>query len=293
MNSLVAGIDIGGSHISAALIDLNKRKIIEETCCRSAINSNGSLQQIILEWAAAIKNCLQFFNGQSVSIGIAMPGPFDYENGISYIKNQDKYEALYKVNVKDALAKELGVNSNNIRFENDAACFLKGEAFSGVAKDCTTAYGITLGTGLGSSKYKSGEAKDANFWCLPFKKGIAEDYLSTRWFVKRYYEKTSKQIENVKALAALHGHNDLVAEIFEEFGRNLADFLKKITLQEKPELVVFGGNISETFTFFYPALKNRLSEIGLDIIIKKSILKETASLIGAASSWLIHEEVKN
>jgi glucokinase len=44
-----------------------------------------------------------------VRIGISMPGPFDYENGICLIKGQNKYEALYGLYIKGLLADKLGI----------------------------------------------------------------------------------------------------------------------------------------------------------------------------------------
>jgi len=63
-----------------------------------------------------------------------MPGPFDYENEISYITGITKYEALYKLNVKEMLTKALRIDKDDILMKNDAACFLAGEAFIGVVK---------------------------------------------------------------------------------------------------------------------------------------------------------------
>ena len=59
--------------------------------------------------------------------------------------------------------------------------------------------GITLGTGLGTSIYQNDEARDMalgiNYQMLD---GVAEDYISTRWFVNTYQLKTQKSVEGVK-----------------------------------------------------------------------------------------------
>ncbi|HRP57404.1 hypothetical protein, partial [Agriterribacter sp.] len=64
-------------------------------------------------------------------MGIAMPGPFDYEKGISYITGLHKYEYLYGLNVKELLAAELNIPLGNIRMMNDAAAYLAGELKAG------------------------------------------------------------------------------------------------------------------------------------------------------------------
>lgn len=285
MNSFVAGVDIGGSHITAAVIDLGSRRVQKETVCRKLVDANGSLEEILSSWSEAIQNCINTIPDQEIYIGIAMPGPFDYAAGISYIKEQDKFNSLYAVNVKQAVASRLGISACNIQFINDAASFLKGEVYCGAAQDQQCVYGITLGTGFGSALYKAGEANDANLWCAPFKEGIAEDYFSTRWFVQRYAEKTGNQIPNVRALAALYGKGAEVNEIFTEFGENLAAFFVEHLQNDDPEMLVLGGNISKSFDYFYPSLQRCLQNQNAGVIVKKSTLHEYASLLGAASCW--------
>ena len=131
-------------------------------------------------------------------IGIAMPGPFDYENGISYIKDQNKYEALYGLNIKEQLAKKLEISISDISILNDAACFLQGEVFGGAGQGFKRVMGLTLGTGFGSARSVDGKTDDADLWCSPYREGIAEDYLSTRWFLKQYKEISGKLVKNVK-----------------------------------------------------------------------------------------------
>ncbi|HEV7330474.1 MAG TPA: ROK family protein [Flavisolibacter sp.] len=285
MNSFVVGVDIGGTHITAAVINLEKQQIQQDTVCRQFVDANGSSEKIISSWGEAISKCIKVIPRQDVYIGIAMPGPFDYAEGISYIREQDKFQALYEINVKQVLAKKLGISVCNIQFLNDAASFLKGEIFCGAAQNHTCVYGITLGTGFGSALFKAEVANDANLWCSPFKDGIAEDYFSTRWFVQQYARKTGRQIKNVKALATLYGKEAVVKEIFTAFGENLAEFYVEQMQNNQPEMIVIGGNISNSFDYFYPSLQRYLKEHNAGVVVKKSILHETASLIGAASSW--------
>lgn len=286
MNSRVVGVDIGGSHITAALVDLKRKQIVKETVCRRTIDSNGSLEEIISNWSGTISQCIQSAGLENVYIGIAMPGPFDYEEGICHIKEQAKYKSLYGINVKNALAAELNILSDNIEFINDAASFLKGEVFAGAAQNCKTVFGFTLGTGFGSSFCEGDELEDANMWCRPFKDGIAEDHFSTRWFVSQYSERTLQQVNGVKELAERYNEEEIVRELFSEFGINLADFIAEISKDKKPEMIVLGGNIAKSFQCFKSALNDRLNKHDLDVRIEQSILNESAILFGSASCWL-------
>jgi len=146
-NSRVVGIDIGGSHITAAVVDLQQRLIIPGTLTRNRVNSHASAGNILDEWSETIRQA--FTSGDSISnkLGVAMPGPFDYENGTCLIKGLDKYESLYGLNIKQLLSEKLGIKKTDILMMNDASCFLQGELYAGAVSGCNHVIGVTLGTG--------------------------------------------------------------------------------------------------------------------------------------------------
>jgi glucokinase len=281
----VIGTDIGGTHITAALVNLNTKKIVEESRSRLKVNAHGNTEEIIATWAKAIRVALAYCPAGEVRMGMGIPGPFDYENGISLITNQDKYEALYGLSVKKLLAEELKMDTYNICMMNDAGSFLQGEVFGGSVQDFEDCIGITLGTGLGTARYHNGLAEDADLWKMPFKESIAEDYISSRWFVKRYLEVSGNKIENVKALVELYNSDSYVPAIFEEFGRNLADFLTEFILIDNPQVIVMGGNISNASNLFLPTVVSALKAKSINIPIKNAILGEDGAILGAASCW--------
>lgn len=284
-NSTALGIDIGGSHITAALVDLQTRSLIEGTWNRTRVNSQAKATEIIEAWAAVIKQVFSKAPEGVKHIGIGMPGPFDYEEGISLMKGQHKFDTLYELNVKQMLAESLEIEPSQIRFINDAGCFLQGEVFSGAGKGYERVVGLTLGTGLGSAIYNDGVAQDANLWCSPFKGKIAEDYLSTRWFVNRYKELGGGDIPDVKALVAIKDTDTKVQQLFSEFAMNLGDFLVEFVRNEKPEAIVIGGNIANAAEHFLPQVKKTLQNASIEIPVQTAILGEAAALIGAASLW--------
>lgn len=284
-DKIVLGIDIGGSHISAGLVNLETRSLMTETLLRKRVNAKGTIEEILGLWKTTIQAVIMEEPSFSGKKGIAIPGPFDYDNGISLMRNQEKYDALYGLNVKQLLAEQLQTQVESIRMMNDARCFLQGEVFAGVARGCKRALGLTLGTGLGSARYGSGVAEDADLWQSSFKQGIAEDYLSSRWFIQRFQELAGKEVEGVKDLVRQASEDRLAKQVFDEFGKNLAVFLHPLLLAEKPEVVVLGGNIARAFGLFASSLENTLEQLKVNSCIRVSCLGEQATLIGAASSW--------
>ncbi|MDF2192325.1 ROK family protein [Paraflavitalea sp. CAU 1676] len=283
--TILAGVDIGGSHITAALINPDTGAIIPSTWQRNAVHPGGTATAIIDGWSAVITACFAGQPSFPARLGIAMPGPFDYETGISLIKDQHKYDALYGLNVKELLAAKLSIAPQAITLTNDAACFLQGEVYAGAGKGFRYVVGITLGTGLGSAIYTNDKAIDAAWWNRPYKNGIAEDYLSSRWFVQRYHELTGQDIEGVKQL--LNTPEEFIMQrIFDEFGINLGTFLAEAIGNRSIDQIVIGGNIAQAFGYFEQALNSSLQAAGIHSPVQPAILGEQAALIGAATAGL-------
>lgn len=278
---LILGVDIGGSHISVGFVDLETRRVIPGTLMRSAINALDEADIILNSWCSLINEA---FNGTDITlkrIGIAIPGPFNYENGICLINEQDKFQSLYQKNIKNELSLRLNIPHSNISFINDAAGFLKGEIFAGTAINSNNVLGITLGTGLGSAISINGLVEDAALWDSVFLNGIAEDYLSARWFIERYHELTGENVDGVKELYGFRDEDPSARQVFNEFGLNLALFIIPIIIKYKLDMVIIGGNISLAFNAFSNDLYTCLNASHIKVTIKISELKENAALIGA------------
>lgn len=282
-NATVLGIDIGGSHLTAALVDETTRQFVPGSYTRVRVNSKGTVEEILSAWASAIEIVYEQHPTTEKRIGIAMPGPFDYDKGISLITGLDKYEALYKYNVKELLSDRLGIKSSSILMMNDAACFLRGEAYYGAAVGYSHVIGITLGTGLGSATHHHGVTRDANLGPSPFMQSIADEYFTTRWFVNRYAMLSGNTVKDAKAVADLYLTDQHVKPIFAEFVKNLVVFLEGFVHAEKPQIIVIGGNIAQCSTLFLADLVKGLAQREITIPIVKAQLGEEAAILGAAS----------
>jgi len=281
-NSIILGVDIGGSHITSALVDIETRSILKNSLRRQRVDSAGSPEAILDSWAEVLKESLLLYPNSKV-VSIAMPGPFDYVNGISFISGLSKYEKLYNLNIRELLMQRLHPLAECILFINDATCFLQGEVFSGTARDYRNVLGFTLGTGFGSAIVENGQIKDADYWNYPFKGSICENYISSRWLVNRYFELSGRKVENVKEIIEDAYHSEARQMVFNEFSDNLFAFLIEILKERKMSAIVFGGNISNANDLFLPKLKSNFAQSGFDVELLISELGESAALIGAAS----------
>lgn len=281
----VVGIDIGGSHITAGMVDLKSREVIKNTLIRQHVDAKGNAEEIISTWAMVIDKLFSDHPQPGKKIGIAMPGPFDYEEGTCMIKGLDKFERLFGLNVKKLLAEQLNINKEDILMMNDASCFLKGEIFGGAAVDGNNVIGITLGTGLGSARFHDGEIYDGDLYYTPYKDATAEDYLSSRWFLKSYKALTGRDVKNVKELTEKIAEDPHINSLFVEFGKNLGHVLLSYAQKHSCETVVIGGNIIKAWELFFKETESILSLLQKPVSIKRALLGEESALLGAASLW--------
>jgi glucokinase len=90
-----------------------------------------------------------------------MPGPFDYENGISLMLH-GKFLDILKMNIKEELAKRLSVSTDQIHFVNDAVASMEGEVFGGCVQGLKKIFGVTKWIG---NYFGDGElATDEDLW---------------------------------------------------------------------------------------------------------------------------------
>lgn len=275
----IVGIDIGGSHITMAQVDPEKREIISSTYIREHVDSFGDRETIFSSWISAIEKVAIDLVKKDLLIGIAMPGPFDYENGISLMQ-QGKFIDIYKVNIKEELSERLSISKNQVHFVNDAGAFLEGEVFGGCVKEYSRIFGVTLGTGLGTAFYNGKEATDEDLWDSPFKESICEDYLATRWFVNHYRALTGEEISGTKDL--LDKSEEIQAQIFADYADSFGEFIVKYVRKYDPEVLVIGGNIAKVYPYFKNRLNQHLEEHKINIPIKISAIFEDAAILGAA-----------
>lgn len=281
MNALV--LDIGGSHVTSALVDLEKRLIVDSSLHRAHVSPDETPDYLLSAWTNAATRAL---GATSVHhIGIAMPGPFEYETGVSRL--QHKFASLYGINVGVALQEKLNLGVP-IYFGNDASLFALGEWWAGAARGFERVIGVTLGTGLGGGfvangkVYYSGEGvpKDGGIWDLPYLDGIAEDYVAGPALVKNYRAKTGNTLNPAEIAEAARAGEKAACESYLELGSHLGEILKPWVKAFGAQCVVVGGNIARSFDLFEPRLRQTLES---SVKLVASELFDKANLFGAAA----------
>ena len=284
------GADIGGTHITSALVDLEKKEILPGSDFHQKVDAAGWPSKVIPTWGDILKKSMEVVPSEHLAgVGLAIPGPFDYENGISQITGLTKYERLFGLNVKHALGQYLGLDMERIRLMNDANCFLYGESWI-TKKDYQRVIGITLGTGFGAAFLSDaqivqsgpGVPPNAEFFPIPFRGETAEDYISSRGILRLYKKETGIQLGGVKDVATRAGEGELFAlTVLKEFGDTLGAFIGSWLKDFGAEALIIGGNISRAHSYFLSALEASLLKQGVDVDLIISQLLDQAGILGA------------
>jgi glucokinase len=219
---------------------------------------------------------------------LAVPGPFDCEAGMSLMEH--KLTALYRKDLRGALAQRFGWPRDRFRFLNDAGAYLLGEVGAGAAKGARRAVGLTLGTGIGCAfaidgvqvREGKGVPPGGEIWDYPYADGTVEDLISTRAVKSDYLARTGRDLE-VSAIAAAAQHDTDAREVFESFGTHLGQVLRDVVAPFRPDRVVIGGGIARSASLFLPSAEREISGLGFHVV--QSALWDQAPLVGAAHFW--------
>jgi glucokinase len=278
--------DVGGSHIASALFAPSMLEL--GPLSQSTAPVDGDPEMVFEKFQSLAERTLEASPCVS-GIALAVPNPFDYDRGVSYM--QHKYKRLYGCDFRSELAKRVLCDPTRIHFLNDAAAFLIGELYRGAARGADRAVGITLGTGVGSAFAVGGEIvveaagvpRGGEIWNLPYGDGIVEDAVSTRAIQRRYEQLTGTRAE-VRDIANPGKADPAAPATFDDFGTELGKVLRHTCLAFAPERIIIGGGIARAAPLFQRALQKELAAPLIRLSVSE--LWERAPLLGAGVSWM-------
>ncbi|UED86914.1 ROK family protein [Streptomyces profundus] len=283
---MIPVLDIGGTHVTAALVDPARRSVTAQR--RDPLDGRGDAGPILdtlLRCAAGLGLPPEAARG--AVWGVATPGPFDYRRGIGRFESVGKFDSLRGVDVGLALAEGLPGPPAGVVFGNDAHAFLLGEWLAGAARGRERCVGITLGTGVGSAFLAEGRIREEGPGVPP--EGRAdllrvagrplEESVSRRAILADYGEPGLDVMGIAERARRGEARASRVLDAaFTGLGRALAPCL---TAFGATALVV-GGSMAGSFDVLGPALRAGLGEVPTLATITTSELNSDAPLLGAA-----------
>ena len=261
-DSYYLGMDIGGSHATAALIDADTGQPLPGSQQRVHVDPQGDYTAIVSAWAGLLQRVSSQANAAAVAgLAVAMPGPFDYATGVSKLTGLAKFDRLFGANLRLALGGVLpGVP---IWFLNDASAFALGVSAPFAGESVVV---LTLGTGLGAAFVRNGRLctdsadgvpPNGYLYDQPYQDTIIEEWVSSRYLLRRFRELTGQTVTSVARLVK-HPDQQTVSSIFFEFGERLGTFLNPYLRRFGADRLVLGGGIARAYDRFAHALTNQL-----------------------------------
>ncbi len=284
----VAGVDIGGTKIDAALV--KDGKILARKTVRTlADQGEKAVVGQLFSSLDALRETSRFR-----AIGIGSPGPLDIEKGLVFNSPNLPFKNVPLVRM---VKKRYGVP---VRLDNDANCFALGEARFGRGRGYRFVAGIILGTGVGGGlvvdgRVFHGRGNAAEFGhmsistrprCTCGNLGCLEEYASARAVV-RFAGEMGLPIANAhqayKLATGSGRHAKLARKVFEELGEMLGIGMTNVIHAVDPDIIVFGGGVSRASRLFMPVMRQTVKDRCIVQSPKFAVTAGNMELLGAAS----------
>lgn len=238
-------VDLGGTNVRVGLVDGSEVvRLISEPC-----QSDKSESEVVEQIASMIE---KLFGDDIKGIGVGVPSIVDVERGIIY--DVVAIPSWKRVELKKIFETRFGVP---VYINNDCNCFALGVSKYGEGKGYKEVVGVTLGTGVGCSividgrlycGHNTGAGEIGN---IPYLDRDYEFYCSSRFFL-------SKGTTGKKAEQDMAAGDPKAISLMQEFGMHIGKLVKLILYAYDPQVIVFGGSISNAFEFFKDGMYKEL-----------------------------------
>ena len=287
----VIGIDLGGSKVAGAVVDIQGRVLRRLTEPTALHGREGLLAQLV-GLVERLSTDMPI-----TAIGIGTPGFVDSQQG--HVLLATNLPGWTGVQLKNELQSRM--HSLPMVIENDANVAALGEAWLGAGKDIESFLMLTLGTGVGGAiynkhselwrgaNYRAGEFGHAILYphglpCGCGRSGCVEQYLSGR-AVARNYSVRSSTCTSAERVFTLATQGDRVAsDVVQAFVRDLAVLLTSLQNVLDPSAFVLGGGLVSSRGTWWQSLEQQLQNSGGSVRILPAHLGNDAGVLGAA--WL-------
>lgn len=296
--AFVCGVDLGGTKVRAALIDLSCRVISELTEETDPKGGEHVARQIAnLCRRVAEEARVDWTRVMFAAVGV--PGVPDRNNGS--VRMAPNIKGIGEFDFVSALESRLGFG---VQVENDVNLSAIGEHWSGCASDVDNMAFVSLGTGIGAgiivggqivhgAMGAAGELGFVPFGADPFdpgsrKAGAFERQAGSFGMVRRYAELSGSDVD-VRQLFELARAGDPHADtVLEETARLVARLIATVGAVVDPSMVVMGGSIGHRTELLERVEVALAACFPNPIAIRQSELGEHAALVGGAAVGLAH-----
>ena len=313
------GIDVGGTGITAGIVDRNCKIVARKTIATDRKLTAKSMSEQLVKLAKELLAESGISERRVHSIGVGVPGTANRKTGrIEYANNLPNCQG----NIRQLLQ---GQTSKKVYFENDANAAAWGEYLCCKKKPDSFVM-VTLGTGVGGGIIMNGKlVRGINYAaaelghmtirydgipCNCGRRGCLEAYASAEALIAQTREAMEKKkksllwelcdgnpdkINGQLVFDAVRTGDKTAIRVVEEYAEYLSEGLANIVNFLQPELLCIGGGISRSGDILVPLVRekmrnkiySRYSTENTKLVVAK--LDNDAGIIGAAKLFLCRE----
>ncbi|MDN5293590.1 MAG: glucokinase [Eubacteriales bacterium] len=311
----VIGLDLGGTNIKGALLDMDGHT--REKIRISTLAEQGA-EKVVDRMAGVVEDLIQWGNldkSQILGVGVGVPGQLDYRAGkVKFAPNLHWRDFP----LREELVRRLGVP---VFLENDGNVAALGEKWAGAAREARNVLAITIGTGIGGGilvdgriyRGSGGSAAEVGHMimdengplCNCGRRGCLETLTAAPAILRQAREaiaagrKTSlaaqKELDAKDVFIAAE-RGDLVArEIIERVSHYLGLAIANLINVLNPDMVVIGGGVARAGDILINPIREKALAHSLEaaaevVRIVPAHLGNDAGCIGAGA--LVFQELE-
>jgi len=290
-------MDIGGTHIRAALVD-DQGRVIEQHRQRAELSQlHGDVPALVIE---ALMDAASPLLARADAVGIGFPG-FIADGVVAGSPNIPHLEGI-------GLQQHLTARMQRpVRLDNDATCAALGEWKFGAGKGAKSLLHLTLGTGIGGGFIQNGtmyggdcgmamevghlridSSSDARR-CGCGNRGCVEQYASATAVAAIYRERANIPACDAAKVDALAAQGDALAlQVWHQAGTALGTAIAQAVKLLDLRTVTISGGMIAAWQRFQPAMMTAIDAHVIapqrgKITVRPSTLEDNAGLLGAAA----------
>ena len=274
MRACVAGVDLGGTNIVSAIVDVSGRVRGRD---RRPTRADLGPRTVLGRMADSVRAAAET-GGVSIAhlqaVGVGSPGPLDPKRGVVLYSENLQWR---NVRLKDHLQRSLGCK---VFVENDANVAALGEAWMGAGRVEKVVLCLTLGTGVGGGLILDGRIYEGA-WDVGCEIGhivVDPDGPSTRYgnrgILEQYASATGiVRLARVAGIRPGKGQKHLTSKyvnelarkgdrrarkVYDHAGRMLGIGLTTAIHLLNPSMVIFSGGVSRAGSVFFGPMHREL-----------------------------------
>lgn len=231
----VVALDIGGSSVKSGLVVAGRPA---GAVAVTPLVESGPAEVLVESLATGVAAVAPDLAGTApLAVAAAVPDPFDHAAGVSRMTH--KFAGLHGRPLGPLIERAVG-RPLEVRWCNDAAAAVAGEAHGGAGAGARAVLGVTLGTGLGAAVVRDGTVVER----------AGDVVVGDLWQALLPDGRRADRAFSAQALLAAVDDGDAA-----RFGHDLGAFLAPVVRAVGAEMVLVGGGGAGSFDHVADAMR--------------------------------------